>query len=187
MPDFTGADAFTTTLQEQWQKDRKQKAERKKARAEARLLNEPPTKKNKKAAKRARQNGFLDDGGDDSDDDGPVRRKGNGKDKDMSPVGAKFDAIMIDATIRNFVFDVSQTSMALPPMSKRERMITHLLATAYSLKSTSKGGGAKRFTTLDRTPRTGANAKSDQDVERILRAAGLGDMRKGVAGRASTR
>lgn len=120
-----------------------------------------PTKANLKKAKRAkrRSGAHADDDDDEYDSDGALAKG-----------GSNFDPVSIDIALRSFVLDVRRSAFSLPPMSKRERVVVHLLADAYSLASTSRGSGAKRFTTVNRTSRTavyGADAK----VKRILDAA----------------
>lgn len=75
--------------------------------------------------------------------------------------------------IREYIQDPRiQHSMVLPPMEKYERARVHELATAFNLKSQSKGGGNSRYTTLSKTRFTGTKINEGK-VKRLI---GGGDM-----------
>ena len=78
-----------------------------------------PTKANLKKAKRAKRSGG---GGmqDEYDSDGALVSGGD----------SSFDPVSIDIAMRAFVLDIRRSALSLPPMSKRERVVVHLLADA---------------------------------------------------------
>lgn len=78
----------------------------------------------------------------------------------------------LDREIRRFLDNIGgPNSMALPPADKGMRKNIHELATAYNLKSQSKGTGAHRYTTLIKMTRSGLNV-NEKKVRRILKNAG---------------
>ena len=138
-------------LQEQWENDRKKKAENKAKRALERL---------KLAA------------------DPMVRKKGGKKGMKDSLAAARYaqelpnqvnSLISLEQQIRRFLADLGgPQSMALPPADKNTRKRVHELAGAFNLKSQSKGKGSGRYTTLIKTTRSGIQINEGK-VRRILR------------------
>lgn len=122
-------------LQEIWKKDRAKKAERKRAREEARLIDavDPisPKKGGKKGRKAMRAAARLD----------PT---------ELAEIqNAIVDMVSLEKQIRRFIGDISgKNNMVLPPMNKASRKKVHELASSFNLKSQSKGKGAGRYTTL---------------------------------------
>lgn len=79
------------------------------------------------------------------------------------------DIVSLEREIRRFLDNIGGPStMALPPADKETRKRIHELANAFSLKSTSKGSGNTRYTTLSKTSRSGLNI-NEKKVKRILR------------------
>lgn len=139
-------------LQDQWEKDRQKKAENKRKRALARLeaAADPLAQKNggKKGMKvtlaAARYEGEL-----------PNRVN---------------DLISLERQIRRFLADIGgPQTMALPPAKKDTRKKVHELATAFNLKSQSKGPEHNRYITLIKTTRSGI-AINEKKVGRVLRS-----------------
>lgn len=122
-------------LQEIWEKDRAKKAERKRAREEARLIDavDPISPKNggKKGRKATRAAARLD----------PT---------ELAEIqNAIVDMVSLEKQIRRFISDNGgKNNMVLPPMNKASRKKVHELASSFNLKSQSKGKGAGRYTTL---------------------------------------
>lgn len=122
-------------LQEMWKKDRAKKAEYKRAREEARLIDavDPisPKKGGKKGRKAMRAAARLD----------PI---------ELAEIqNAIVDMVSLEKQIRRFISDTSgKNNMVLPPMNKASRKKVHELASSFNLKSQSKGKGAGRYTTL---------------------------------------
>ncbi|TFK65821.1 hypothetical protein BDN72DRAFT_800797 [Pluteus cervinus] len=164
-------------LLDQWEKDRAKKAENKRKRAEARLLlaADPlaPKKGGKKGHKAMLAAARLD------------------------PTINVIPNRIIDTTtlvqqIRRFIADVGgPNTMSLPPADKATRKNVHDLATAFNLKSASKGKGDARYTTLTKTTRSGLGV-NEKKVGHILRRGtsrgyefvdgGRGDGRRGGGG-----
>jgi len=70
--------------------------------------------------------------------------------------------------IRRFLADVGgRSTMVLPPMEKEDRMKVHRLASAFHMKSFSKGGGNGRYTTLSKTTMSGVNV-NEKEIGRIV-------------------
>lgn len=133
---------FIDELQAQWKKDRSRKAEQKRARAEARLLGPPQNAKQRKKANR----------------------------RESGKPSKEPDMIDLDHMITNFVtFRPDQSSLSLPPLSKKARASVHQLATLYGLKSKSMGTGNNRYPVLHRTHRTDVQHVNKQKVRAILR------------------
>ncbi len=116
-------------LYQQWERDRQKKAENKRKRADARRQAMEMEAAGPKIKIRLAES---------TDDD-----------------GAGPDPYDIEKKIREFVKDISKTSLALPPMDKESRKHVHQLATSFKLKSVSKGKGDGRATTLTKTTFTG--------------------------------
>ncbi|KAK0552862.1 squalene synthetase-like protein [Tilletia horrida] len=167
---FDEGDVWAAELQEQWNKDRKKKADKKAARqAEKEMAANSPfiashginlggpksSKKAKKAAKRAERSARKERaalGFDDDDDDEPVfasRSKDQFRAEDHA-LGTRFahNLVELNEQIQIFVRDSTKTTLSLPPMEKRARARVHELANAYNLTSKSTGTGNNRFTIL---------------------------------------
>lgn len=161
-PQFDSDDEFFEELQQAWEADRARKAERKRARLEARLANQP-SKKTIKAAKRA---GL----------EAPSFHSLKG-----------FNIHAVHEEIRQFVLSgPSRTSdLTLQPMDKKDRVTVHLLAETYGLKSQSRGSGTKRYPCLSRTTRTSAliGPSEAAKIEHIL-AVSEGRQKAGYIGKA---
>lgn len=130
---------FIDDLQKKWRMDRAKKAERKKARAEARRQSSPKTKKQwKKAEKR-------------QDDTPPP------------------DMATLHDRIRQFIcFDTDEKTLTLPPVDKKSRAAIHEIANLYRMKSQSYGSGRRRHPVLTRTERTTHILKSRAPLFEIL-------------------
>ncbi|KAI9061711.1 hypothetical protein FKP32DRAFT_1594232 [Trametes sanguinea] len=142
-------------LREQWDKDRAKKAENKRKRAEERmkLAADPLTyhkggKKGRKAMVAAARAA--------ADADLPNRIT---------------DLVSLEQQIRRFLANIGgPQSMSLPPADKETRKRVHELATAFNLKSQSKGSGDSRYTTLTKTSRSGIGI-NERKIRRILKQA----------------
>ncbi|GAA6018862.1 hypothetical protein JCM8202_002265 [Rhodotorula sphaerocarpa] len=155
--------AFSASLADQWEQDRKTKAQKKAERAATRAA--------------AREANTRDS----------YRSKGKGGKKAKAAREADSqsnDAATINTQIVRFIqFDIGQSSMALPPMSKKARIAVHLLAEAYGLKSRSMGKGNSRFPVLERTSRTTVQV-NDRKVRAIIGTAdGEDELGMGYGGR----
>ena len=144
-------------LKELWEKDRAKKAEHKRKRAQDKLLvaSDPllPKKGGKKGMKAALRAARLD-----SDDDTDLPNR-------------VVDFVSLEAQIRRFLEDIGgRETMVLPPCDKSTRAMVHELATAFNLKSQSKGKGKARYTTLTKKTNSGINV-NEKKVRRIMRQA----------------
>jgi hypothetical protein len=84
-----------------------------------------------------------------------------------------FDMVSLEREVRRFVINVGgPDTIALPPMTKDERKKVHELATAFKLKSNSKGKGADRYTTLVKTTRSGIMV-DERKVSKLLNGVEL--------------
>lgn len=170
---FKGDDIWAEELQKQWEKDRATKADNKRKRAEERKLaaqtpylntHKKGTKKMaKKAARAARRAARTEDD--------PA-----GWDEEYSGGAGLMDRkagnlVELDAQIHRFLDDAGHTTLSLPPMDKRARAQVHMLASAYSLVSKSRGAGRSRFTTLIKNSRSGVNVDT-RKVRSILSGRG---------------
>ncbi|KIM75681.1 hypothetical protein PILCRDRAFT_666166 [Piloderma croceum F 1598] len=140
-------------LQDQWARDRSKKAENKRARAKARLeaAADPllPKKGGKKGHKAILAAAKLD--------------------PSSSIPERVVDMVTLEQQIRRFLADISgKATMVLPPMNKESRKQVHELATAFHLKSQSKGKGDGRYTTLMKTTRSGI-AIDERKVGRVVK------------------
>ncbi|KAA1114880.1 hypothetical protein PGT21_026258 [Puccinia graminis f. sp. tritici] len=132
---------FIDDLQKKWKMDRARKAEKKKARAEARLLSVAKTKKQKK--KEARRESI-----------------------NSNPPP---DVPKLNEMIRDFIcFETDQQVLTLPPVDKKSRAAIHEIANLYKMKSQSYGSGKRRYPVLTRTHRTTHILPSRQPLFRIL-------------------
>lgn len=122
-------------IQAAWEKDRAKKAEKKRAREEARLLAALNPFTPKKGGKKGRK---------------AMRATAN-----LNSPDAIVDMVSLEKQIRRFIDDIGgKNNMVLPPMDKASRKQVHELAEAFNLKSKSKGNGNGRYTTLFKTTRT---------------------------------
>ena len=81
------------------------------------------------------------------------------------------DFVSLEAQIRRFLEDIGgRETMVLPPCDKSTRAMVHELATAFNLKSQSKGKGKARYTTLIKKTNSGINV-NEKKVRRIMRQA----------------
>ncbi|KAF8965559.1 hypothetical protein BDZ97DRAFT_1903998 [Flammula alnicola] len=144
-------------LQAQWEKDRKAKAEYKKARELARLEAAADPLSKKKGGKKGRKAMLAA--------------------AKLDPTITVIPNRIIDMTtlvqqIRRFIADVGGPStMSLPPTNKETRKNVHEMALAFNLKSVSMGKGDARYTTLTKTTRSGVGVK-EQKIARIVRRSG---------------
>ncbi|KAH9055548.1 hypothetical protein EDB87DRAFT_1579780 [Lactarius vividus] len=134
-------------LHDQWERDRKKKAERKRLRELERIAAalDPftPTKK-KRLGKKERKKA--------------ARRAA------ASPISLE----TVVGHMRRFVEDLgSAPTLSLPPMERHARKSVHELASAFNLNSKSEGNGAARFTRLIKTTRSGLRV-DERKVARIL-------------------
>ncbi|KAH8996442.1 hypothetical protein EDB86DRAFT_2829114 [Lactarius hatsudake] len=134
-------------LHDQWERDRKKKAERKRLRELERIAAaaDPftPTKK-KRLGKKERKKA--------------ARRAA------ASPISLE----TVVGHMRRFVEDLgSAPTLALPPMERHARKSVHELASAFNLNSKSEGSGVARFTRLIKTTRSGLRI-DERKVARIL-------------------
>lgn len=126
--------AFSASLAEQWELDRKSKAQKKAERAATRA-----------AAREAETRDSFRDG----------RKAGKKARATRDAASQSNDAATVNRQIVQFIkYDIGEMSMALPPMSKKSRIAVHMLAETYGLKSRSMGKGSARFPVLERTSRT---------------------------------
>ena len=79
------------------------------------------------------------------------------------------DLISLEQQIRRFLANVGgPASISLPPADKETRKRVHELATAFNLKSQSKGKGDGRYTTLTKTSKSGVGI-NQKKINWILR------------------
>ncbi|KAF5377345.1 hypothetical protein D9757_007991 [Collybiopsis confluens] len=115
-----------------------------------------------------------------------TEKKGGKKGKKAMLAAARLDPTItvlpnrvIDFTtlvqqIHRFISNLDgPNTMSLPPANKQTRKDVHELATAFGLKSQSKGKGDARYTTLIKTTMTGISM-SQKKVAKIVRRAGGG-------------
>ncbi|KAI6001677.1 hypothetical protein F5J12DRAFT_894542 [Pisolithus orientalis] len=151
------ADYLPEELQAQWERDRAKKAENKRLRKEARMLASLDPLAPKKGGKKARKLMMA-------------------ALKQMDHLCIELDDMSsIEATMRRFAANIDgRRSMPLLPMKKNMRKIVHELATAFNLKSSSKGHGEGRYVTLVKTNRTGTI--NEGKVKAIVKRATRGSM-----------
>ncbi|KAH9069785.1 hypothetical protein EDB83DRAFT_2551021 [Lactarius deliciosus] len=133
-------------LHDQWERDRKKKAERKRLRELERIAAaaDPFTPTKKRLGKKERKKA--------------ARRAA------ASPISLE----TVVGHMRRFVEDLgSAPTLALPPMERHARKSVHELASAFNLTSKSEGGGEARFTRLSKTTRSGLWI-DERKVARIL-------------------
>lgn len=84
--------------------------------------------------------------------------------------------------IRHFIMhEIGQTSLALPPMSKKSRVAVHLLSELYQLKSRSIGKGKARFPVLERGPKSAVFGVDERRISAIIGYT-RGEVSSGYAG-----
>ncbi|KAI6021583.1 hypothetical protein BKA83DRAFT_4284209 [Pisolithus microcarpus] len=151
------ADYLPEDLRAQWERDRAKKAENKRLRKQAMMLASLDPSVPKKGGKKARKLMVA-------------------ALKEMEHVGNELNDISsIEANIRRFIANIDgRRSMPLLPMMKSTRKIVHELATAFNLKSDSKGHGPGRYITLVKTNRTGTinEGKVKAIMKRATRGSG---------------
>ncbi|KAH8993509.1 hypothetical protein EDB92DRAFT_1854568 [Lactarius akahatsu] len=134
-------------LHDQWERDRRKKAERKRLRELERIAAaaDPFTLTKKKRL-------------------GKKERKKAARKAAASPISLE----TVVGHMRRFVEDLgSAPTLSLPPMERHARKSVHELASAFNLNSKSEGNGAARFTRLVKTTRSGLWI-DERKVARIL-------------------
>ena len=147
---------LTPQLQDQWERDRTKKAEKKRARARARLEQAADPFSPKKGGRKGRKAMLA------------------AAKLDVSvPIPCRiFNMATLVEQIRYFIADVGgRASMALPPMEKFQRKMVHEIALTFNLKSQSKGKGPGRYTTLSKTTRSGLGV-DERKISRIIAGGG---------------
>ncbi|KAI0075860.1 hypothetical protein K474DRAFT_1708659 [Panus rudis PR-1116 ss-1] len=143
-------------LREQWAKDREKKADNKRKRALLRLEAAADPLAPKKGGKKGMKATIT-----------AARLAANGE---LASKNQVINFTTLEAQIRRFLADVGgKETMALPPADKATRAKIHELATAFKLKSQSKGQGASRYTTLIKTTSSGIGV-NERKVRRIVRS-----------------
>ncbi|RDX55233.1 hypothetical protein OH76DRAFT_1372984 [Lentinus brumalis] len=143
-------------LREQWEKDREKKAENKKKRALDRLILAADPLALHKGGKKGRKAMLAAAR---SADDLPNRI---------------VDLVDLEIQIRRFLEDIGgPNTMSLPPADKDTRKRVHELATAFNLKSQSKGKGEARYTTLVKKSNSGVGINEGK-IRHIMRQATKG-------------
>jgi hypothetical protein len=144
-------------LADAWARDRAKKAERKEERELQRLLAAADPMAKKKGGKKGRK----------------AMRRAAAMDPAAGLMHQVFDMVSLEREVRRFVINVGgPDTIALPPMTKDERKKVHELATAFKLKSNSKGKGADRYTTLVKTTRSGIMV-DERKVSKLLNGVEL--------------
>ncbi|KAI0745631.1 hypothetical protein C8Q76DRAFT_639423 [Earliella scabrosa] len=140
-------------LREQWEKDRQKKAENKQKRALERMLIAADPMAIHKGGKKGRKAMLAAAR---AAEDLPNRI---------------VDFVSLEQQIRRFLADIDgRDTMVLPPADKDTRKRVHELATAFNLKSQSKGKGEGRYTTLIKTTKSGIGI-NEKKIRRIMRQA----------------
>ena len=140
-------------LREQWEKDRQKKAENKQKRALERMLIAADPMAIHKGGKKGRKAMLAAAR---AAEDLPNRI---------------VDFVTLEQQIRRFLADIDgRDTMVLPPADKDTRKRVHELATAFNLKSQSKGKGEGRYTTLIKTTKSGIGI-NEKKIRRIMRQA----------------
>ena len=143
-------------LREQWDKDRQKKAENKKKRALDRLMLAADPMAAHKGGKKGRKAMLAAAR---AAEDLPNRI---------------VDFVDLEQQIRRFLQDIGgPNTMSLPPCDKDTRARVHELATAFNLKSQSKGKGEARYTTLIKKTNSGVGINEGK-IRHIMRQATKG-------------
>lgn len=154
------ADHLPPALRDQWLRDRAKKAEYKKARAEARALAAlDPFPSSRKSGKKKDKYGNR------------IYQHDRNDDRPEGPIVPIVDLVTLTRQIRVFIDELSRPTMVLPPMDKDSRRRVHVIAECFSLKSTSRGSGDRRYTTLTKTSRSGLGV-NEKKLGGILRGKG---------------
>ncbi|KAF8634262.1 hypothetical protein AX17_004219 [Amanita inopinata Kibby_2008] len=134
--------AAPLSLQQQWEKDRVKKAERKALRDIARLEAAMDPLAQKKGGKKGHK----------------AMQRAARLDPTITVIGPNrvIDMTTLVQQIQRFLANPSgPRSMSLPPTDKYTRKLIHEMATAFDMKSKSRGDGDARHTTLTRTSGSG--------------------------------
>lgn len=147
-------------LQAIWEKDRKAKAEYKKAREQARLENAADPMAKKKGGKKGRK----------------AMLAAARLDPTITVIPNRIiDMVTLVQQIRRFIADVGGPStISLPPTNKETRKNIHEMAAAFNLKSVSNGKGDSRYTTLSKTTRSGFGVNEQKVAKIVRRSGGMG-------------
>lgn len=149
------AKGLPASLQKQWEKDRAKKAKLKEARQMAQLEAASDPLAKKKGGKKG-INAML-----------AAARA----DPKITVIGPNriIDMTTLVQQIRRFLANPGgPQTMSLPPTSKVSRKLVHEMATAFNLKSQSKGKEDARYTTLIKTSRSGMGV-DEKKVGQLLR------------------
>ncbi|KAF9264106.1 hypothetical protein L218DRAFT_863575 [Marasmius fiardii PR-910] len=142
-------------LAELWERDREKKAERRRERDLAKLLQAADPVASKKGGKKG--------------------RKVTARLASLDPTITTIPNRVIDTTtlvqeIRRFLENIGgPQQMVLPPTNKETRKMIHELAQAFNLKSVSKGKGDGRYTTLIKTTKSAYGAVNEQKIGKVVR------------------
>lgn len=148
-------EGLSQELIDQWERDREKKAENKRKRALARLEAAADPLVANKGGKKGRK-AML------------AAARYNGPEELPNRV---VDFVSLEQQIRRFLKDLGgPKTISLPPANKQTRALIHELATAFNLKSESKGKGDARYTTLKKTSKSGLNINEGK-VKKIMRNA----------------
>ena len=147
-------------LQALWEKDRKAKAEYKKAREQARLEKAADPMAKKKGGKKGRK----------------AMLAAAELDPTITVIPNRIiDMVTLVQQIRRFIADISgPPTMSLPPTNKETRKNIHEMAVAFNLNSLSKGEGDARYTTLSKTTRSGFRVDEQKVAKIVRRSGGMG-------------
>ncbi|TFY79598.1 hypothetical protein EWM64_g4414 [Hericium alpestre] len=144
-------------LRDQWNRDRAKKADHKRAREKARLETAADPLAKKKGGKKGRK----------------AMMAAAALDPSVEISNRVVDMASMEQQIRRFLANIGgPNSMSLPPMEKYARKTVHELATAFNLKSQSKGKDNARYTTLSKTTRSGVGI-NEKKINKILKKAGV--------------
>ena len=143
-----------------WEKDRKAKAEYKKAREQARLEKAADPMAKKKGGKKGRK----------------AMLAAAELDPTITVIPNRIiDMVTLVQQIRRFIADISgPPTMSLPPTNKETRKNIHEMAVAFNLNSLSKGNGDARYTTLSKTTRSGFGVDEQKVAKIVRRSGGMG-------------
>lgn len=159
-------------LQEQWENDRAKKAANKRARQLARMQLAADPLAPKKGGKKMKKAIAAAAREIDPDYGQPRGKKGEVLPGTIHVLPNRvIDMTTLVVEVRRFIADLGRSSMSLPPAGKETRKKIHEVATAFNLKSHSKGKGEARYTTLTRTSRTGYMV-NERKIGKIVRGAG---------------
>ncbi|KAH9949094.1 hypothetical protein B0H21DRAFT_730565 [Amylocystis lapponica] len=139
-------------LKAQWDKDREKKAENKRKRRQDMLEAAADPMAQHKGGKKGRK----------------AMLAAARLDKSVEVPNRVVDFVSLEQQIRRFLADIGgRRTMSLPPADKGTRKKVHELASAFNLKSQSKGDGPGRYTTLTKTSRSGIKI-NERKIRRIL-------------------